>query len=105
MRGGDPGRPVSSTSLASLLRQTFPSRQYLHSVTSEGLRPDRPEPEVGIEVDSIVDPSGPCAGRVLTDLPHELEGFEPSDRLANLMVARYPGAILTPWLEAPQPRL
>ncbi len=55
-------------------------------------------------VDSIVDPSDPCTGRAPTDLPHELETFEPSDRLANLIDARYPGPILTPWLDAPAPR-
>jgi phospholipase C len=68
------------------------------------LRPDTPEPEVGIEVHSIVDPSDPCRGRLPTDLPYELEKFEPSDRLANLIDAHYPAPTLTPWLEAPAPR-
>jgi phospholipase C len=68
------------------------------------LRPDKPEPEVGIEVDSIADPSDPCTGRVPTDLPHELEKFEPSDRLASLLDARFPSPSLTPWLDAPAPR-
>lgn len=78
------------------------ARPFRHNIGAS-LRPDEPEPEVGIEVDAIAPPSDECGGETPTTA-HELDKFQPSDRLANLLDARYPDPTLTPWLDEPAPR-
>ena len=67
------------------------------------LRPDTPEPEIGIEVDAIAFSDG-CGGETPPGPSDEADKFQPSDRLANLVDASYPGPTLTPWLDKPAPR-
>ena len=68
------------------------------------LRPDTPEPEVGIEVNAIAAPSDACGGETPTDPSQHQDKFEPSDQLADLIDAHYPSPTLTPWLDDPAPR-
>ena len=68
------------------------------------LRPDAPEPEVGIEVNAIAAPSDACGGETPTDPSQHQDKFEPSDQLADLIDAHYPSPTLTPWLDDPAPR-